>query len=107
METTMELDDLKSAWQALGAAMQKQNALNLHLFLQRKLGKDSKGLRRMYWGKIAQILFGDALIYFGIISTMRYLDVPHLLLCSAFMLAYGVLIVVLGGVTLGLISRID
>ncbi len=107
METTMELDELKSAWNALDRSVQQQSALNLHLFLERKLEKASAGLRRFYWGKIAQILFGDALIYFGIISTMRYLTVPHLLVCSVSMLVYGVLIVALGGVTLGKISRID
>jgi len=107
METAMELDDLKSAWQTLDRHLQQQSALNVHLFRERKLDKVSSGLRRLYWGKIVQILFGDALIYFGIMSTLRYLSVPHLLACSVFMLLYGVLIVVLGGVALGRISRID
>jgi hypothetical protein len=107
MEATMELDELKSAWQTLDRHMQRQSILDLLAFRERKLDKVSSGMRRMYWGKIVQILFGDALIYFGIIGVMRYLTVPHLLFCSAFMLAYGVLIVVLGGVALGRISRID
>jgi hypothetical protein len=107
METAMELDDLKSAWAALDRHLQQQSALNVHLFRERKLDKVSSGLRRLYWGKIVQILFGDTLIYFGIMSTLRYLSVPHLLACSVFMLLYGVLIVVLGGIALGRISRID
>ena len=65
METIMDIDDLKSTWQALDRHMQQQSALNLHLFLERKLDKARSGLRRLYWGKIMQILFGDALIYFG------------------------------------------
>ena len=107
METSMELDDLKTAWQALDRHLQQQSALNVHLFREQKLDKVSADLRRFYWGKIVQILFGDALIYFGILCTMRYLAVPQLLACSVFMLIYGVLIVVLGGITLGRISRID
>jgi hypothetical protein len=107
METAMELDDLKTAWQALDRHLQQQSTLNRHVFRERKLEKVSKGLRWFYWGKIIQILFGDALIYFGILSTMRYVAVPHLLFCSVFMLVYGIVIVVLGGVTLGKISRID
>jgi hypothetical protein len=107
METAMELDELKSAWQAFDRHLQRQSALNIHLFRAQKLDKVSSNLRRFYWGKIVQILFGDALIYFGIVLTMRYLSVSHLLFCSVFMLAYGVLIVVLGGVTLGRISRVD
>ena len=101
METAMELDELKSAWQTLDRHLQQQSALNVHLFRERKLDKVSKGMRRLYWGKIVQILFGDALIYFGIICTMRYLGMPPLLICSVFMLLYGVLIVVFGGISLG------
>jgi hypothetical protein len=107
MERPMELDELKSAWQALDRRMQKESALNLHIFVERKLDKVSARLRRFYWVKIVQILFGDALIYFGIVCAMRYVTVPHLFVCSVFMLLYGALVVVLGGVTLGRISRID
>lgn len=103
----MELDDLKTAWQILDRRMEQQSALNLHIFREGRLDKVRGRLRRLYWGKIAQILFGDALIYFGIMSAIRYHDTPHLLACSVFMLAYGLLIVVLGGVTIGKVSSID
>jgi len=103
----MELDDLKGAWQILDRRLQQQSALNLHIFREGKLDKVRANLRRLYWGKIVQILFGDALIYFGVMSTIRYHDTPHLLACSVFMLAYGLLIVVLGGVIIGKVSRID
>jgi serine/threonine-protein kinase len=107
METTMELDELKSAWQMLDRRLQQQSALNLHLFLERKLDKARSGLRRLYWGKIVQILFGDALIYFGIMAAIGHRDDPPLLACSLFMLAYGVLTVVFGGVSLGRIASVD
>jgi len=107
MEHIMELDDLKTAWQILDRRLEQQSALNLHIFREGKLDKVRGHLRRVYWGKIAQILFGDALIYFGIMSTIRYHDTPPLLACSVFMLAYGLLIVVLGGVTIGKVSSID
>ena len=107
METIMDIDDLKSTWQALDRQMQQQSALNLHLFLERKLDKARSGLRRLYWGKIVQILFGDALIYFGIMAAIGHRADPPLLACSLFMLAYGVLTVVFGGVSLGRIASID
>jgi len=107
METMMDIDELKSTWQMLDRHLQQQSTLNLHLFREGKLDKARSGLRRLYWGKIAQILFGDALIYFGIMACIRHRDVPHLLACSAFMLAYGVLTVVFGGVSLGRIASID
>jgi len=103
----MELDDMKLAWQTLDRRLDLQNALFLHQFKQDRLDKTRSRLRRLYWGKIVQILFGDALIYFGIMSTIHYHDIPHLLACSLFMLAYGLLTVIFGGVTIGRISRID
>jgi hypothetical protein len=107
METTMELDELKSTWQMLDRHLQQQSTLNLHLFRERKLDKARSGLRRLYWGKIVQILFGDALIYFGIMAAIGHRDDPPLLACSLFMLAYGLLTVVFGGVSLGRIASID
>ena len=71
METTMELDELKSAWQTLDRRLERQSALNLHIFVEGKLDKVRASLRRLYWGKIVQILFGDALIYFGIMSAIH------------------------------------
>lgn len=107
METTMDIDELKSAWQTLDRHVQQQSTLNLHLFLEHKLDKARSGLRRLYWGKIVQILFGDALIYFGIMAAIGHRADPPLLACSLFMLAYGLLTVVFGGVSLGRIAGID
>jgi hypothetical protein len=103
----MELDDLKAAWQILDRRLEQQSALNLHIFRESRLDKVRGSLRRLYLGRIAQILFGDALIYFGVISSMRYHAIPHLLFCGLCMLAYGLLIVVLAGVTLARISHVD
>jgi hypothetical protein len=103
----MELDDMKLAWQTLDRRLDLQNALQLYQVRQTQLDKTRSRLRWLYWGKIVQILFGDALIYFGIMSAIRYRDVPHLLACSLFMLAYGLATVIFGGVTIGRIARID
>ncbi len=107
METIMDNDALKSAWQDLSRRIERQDTINLQLLRERKLDKVRSNMRRMYWGKIAQIMFGDALIFFGITTGIHHHAEPHLLACSAFMLAYGVLTVVFGGVTLGKISNID
>ena len=103
----MELDDMKLAWQTLDRRLDLQNALQLHVLRQTQLDKTRWKLRRLYWGKIVQILFGDALIYFGIMSAIRHYNVAHLLVCSLFMLAYGLLTVVFGGMTIGKIASID
>ena len=103
----MELDDMKLAWQTLDRRLDLQNALQLYQVRQTQLDKTRSRLRRLYWGKIVQILFGDALIYFGIMAAIRYRDVPHLLACSVLVLAYGLLTVIFGGVTIGRIASID
>ena len=103
----MELDDMKLAWQTLDRRLDLQNALFLHQFRQDRLDRTRSRLRRLYWNKIVQILFGDALTYFGIMAAIHYRDTPHLLGCSLFLLAYGLLTVVFGGVTLGRIAGID
>lgn len=103
----MELDDMKLAWQTLDRRLDLQNALQLFQIRQTQLDKARSRMRRLYWGKIAQILFGDALIYFGIMAAIRHRDVPHLLACSMLVLAYGLLTVLFGGITIGRIARID
>lgn len=103
----MELDDMKLAWQTLDRRLDLQNALQLYQVRQTQLDKTRSRLRRLYWGKIAQILFGDAFIYFGIMCAIRLHDIPHLLGCSLFMLAYGLVTVIFGGVTIGKIASID
>jgi hypothetical protein len=103
----MELDDMKLAWQTLDRRLDLQNALQVYQFKQDQLDKTRARLRRLYWGKIVQILFGDALILFGIFAVMRYHNDMQLFACALCVLLYGALIVVFGGVTLGKISGID
>lgn len=107
METIMDNDTLKSAWQDLNRRIERHDWINLQLLRERRLDKARASLRQMYWGKIVQILFGDALIYFAVTTGIGYRAQPHLLACSAFILAYGVLTLVFSGVTLGKISNID
>ncbi|TMN24958.1 hypothetical protein [Pseudoxanthomonas sp. X-1] len=107
MDHIMEPDELKAAWQTLGRRIEHSDTLTRQLLRERRLDRVRGNLRWMYAGKIAQILFGDALIYFGITTGLKHLATPHLLACSVFMLAYGVLTLVLAGLTLSRISNID
>jgi hypothetical protein len=103
----MELDDMKLAWQTLDRRLDLQNALSLRQLRRDGLDRTRSRMRKLYWGKIVQILFGDALILFGIFAAMRYQATPQLLACALCVLAYGLLTIVCGGVTLFKISRID
>ncbi|HPA02204.1 MAG TPA: hypothetical protein PLK29_08310 [Chiayiivirga sp.] len=103
----MELDDLKSAWQTLDRRIERQSRLQFQLLRERHLDTVRSRLRRLFWGKIVTILFGDALLYLGIMASIGYRDTPHLLACSLFLLAYGACLIVLGGVALVRIDRVD
>jgi serine/threonine-protein kinase len=103
----MELDDLKTAWQTLDRRLDAQTALNLHIFKDGKLDKARRGLRPLAWGQALQILCGVALIVWAVPFWSAHPDVPYLLLAGIAVHVYGVLMIICGGATVGMISRID
>jgi hypothetical protein len=103
----MELDDLKTAWQTLDRRLDAQTALNLHIFKDGKLEKARRGLRPLACGQAFQMLCGVGLIVLSVPFWSAHLDVPHLLLAGVSVHVYGVLMIICGGATMGLISRID
>jgi len=107
MESTMELDDFKQAWQTLDRRLERQNALNLRLYTDGKLQKARAGLRPLVWGQITQVVFGGLLMLMAGSFWTGHLQVPHLLVSGLIVHAYGLAITILGGITLGMISRID
>jgi hypothetical protein len=103
----MELDDLKTAWQTLDRRLDAQTALNLHIFKDGKLEKARRGLRPLAWGQALQILCGVGLIALSVPFWSAHLDVLPLLLAGISVHVYGVLMIICGGATISMISRID
>lgn len=103
----MELDELKSAWQALDRRLEQHNAIHLQLLKDSKVRKIRASLRPLFWGQIAQILFGIPFILLGVAVWTENRDVLPLLLAGLAVHIYGVASVACGGGTLGLLSRID
>ena len=103
----MELDDLKQAWQTLGRQLERHDALNLQLLRDSKLDKARGSLRPLFWGQIAQILFGLLLLSIGVGCWIQHRDVPHLLAAGLSVHVFGVLTIAMAGVTLGMIARLD
>lgn len=103
----MEPDELKAAWQALERRMAQQNQINLHLFREGKLEKARNSLRPLFWGQIAQMVFGVCMILLGIGCWKHNTGVPALLISGILVHAYGVAATAMAGMTLGLISQID
>ena len=71
METTMELDDFKSAWQALDQRLQLDNTLKLHGLRERNLDKARGNLRPLFWGQVVQTLFGIPFILLAALLWIR------------------------------------
>ena len=72
-----------------------------------KLDKARRGLRPLAWGQAIQMLCGVALILLSVSFWSAHLDAPPLLFAGLVVHAYGVLMIIFGGATVGLIRRID
>lgn len=107
METTMEFDDMKAAWQTLDRRLEQQHELNLQLFRDSRVDKARSGLRPLFWGQIAQILFGVLMILLGVSVWSNHREVTHLLVSGIVVHVYGVVAIMLAAITIGMIQRLD
>ena len=107
MDTTMELDDVKSAWQALDRRLELDNRLKLHALHERSTHQTRRALRPLFWGQIAQILF--ALPFIALAALLWMSHPVHLATIVAGVLvhAYGVLTITCAGVVLGQLGKVD
>jgi len=104
---TMELDDLKSAWQSLDRRLQLDNALRLDDLRERRLDKARGNLRPLLFGMAVQALLGIGLVVLGVACWHRNMDVPGLLLTGIVLHAFGVLNVAFAGIVTGLAASMD
>ena len=103
----MDFDDMKAAWQTLDRRLEQQHALNLQLFRDSRADKARSGLRPLFWGQIAQIFFGVLMILLGVSVWSNHREVTHLLISGIIVHVYGVVAIMLAGITLGMIQRLD
>jgi hypothetical protein len=103
----MELDDFKTAWQALERRLAEQNALNFTLLKERKVTQAKAQLRPLVIGQTVQLLAGLVMsLLFGSFWVDQ-LEKPHLLLCGLALHAYGILFIILAGRELYAIHQLD
>jgi len=107
MDTTMEFDDMKAAWQTLDRRLEQQHALNLQLFRDSRADKARSGLRPLFWGQVAQIFFGVLMILLGVSVWSSQRELSGLFVSGIIVHVYGVLAIMLAGITLGMIQRLD
>jgi hypothetical protein len=107
METTMDNDDLKAAWQDLSRRIESQNALNMELLRDRKLEKMRRSLLPLVIGQVLQIALGVGLVVLGVVCWKRNLHVASYLVAGIVVHAFGIATAALAGITLGLIATLD
>ena len=103
----MELDEMKLAWQELGAKLEEQRTLNLQLIRNHGLDKLRRGLRPLVWGQSLQLLIGVALATWAVIFWLSHRQMLHLLVCGLLMQGFGLLMILSSARVLELVRRID
>jgi hypothetical protein len=107
MDTTMELDELKQAWQTLDRRLQQHNAMQFQLLRDKRIDKMKSSLRPLFWGQTLSILLGVCMVLLGVDVWPSHRDVPHLLIAGILMHVYGVATVIASGMVCGMIAGID
>lgn len=103
----MELDELKSAWQALDRQLQRQKQVNLQLFTETRLRKARASLRWLLAMGIGQVAIGALVTVFCARFWIAHLHQPALMLSGIALHAYGVAMIVAGVTEILLIVRTD
>ena len=102
----MDFEEMKRAWQQLNQRMDQQLAISQKQFKDAQTTKARHALRPLIWTQIFQDLFGVVLILMAVVYWSNH-DEAHQILSGLIVHAYGILIVILAGMTYGKISRID
>lgn len=87
----MELDEMKLAWQTMGAQLERQNAIHLELMRGRQTDRLRSHLRPLLWGQSLQIVLGVALMLWGISFWATHTGIWQAMACGIFMQLSGTL----------------
>ena len=107
MDTPLELDDFKAAWQTLDARLARQDALQLELLRGQKQAQARRNLRPLVFGMALQAVLGLGLVLLGVGCWRQNLDVPGLLVAGIALHAFGVLHIAFAGIVTGLATTLD
>lgn len=103
----MELDEMKTAWEALNRQLKRDSAINLAMYTHQKVTSARASLRPLFWGQMLQILFG---IPFLLLAAMLWSTRPHavsVIVAGVVVHAYGIGCIITAGVVMGAIHNID
>jgi hypothetical protein len=103
----MELEELKSAWQALDRQLKRESAITLAMYTDQKLAGARSTLRPLARGQMLQ-LFGGMLVL--LLSGLLWSTGPtaiSVIVAGVVVNAYGIASVISAGMVLGAIAQID
>jgi hypothetical protein len=103
----VELDDLKTTWQALDRKLEQQRTLSLHVIRDGKLAAARRGLRPLWLGQLLQIIAGLCLMLLFAPIWIARMGTLHLMVPALLLHAYGLMLVLFAVRTLHLIGCID
>ncbi|MFK2854210.1 hypothetical protein ISP18_06385 [Dyella humi] len=104
---TVELDDMKHAWQTLQVQLEQQQRLHQRLLMESRLDKMRHGLRPLVLGQSIQLAFGVAIMLWGISFWSVRMEVLHWLIVGVLVQLLGMSLVLAAARNLHLIQRID
>ncbi len=105
--TYSELDDLKSTWQTLNRNLERQHALAIDQFREKKLTRFQAGFRRLVIGQIIQIICGGFLALIAGSFWVNHLGVVHLMVYGLSVHLYAIMLIVFAARDLYLIKHFD
>jgi serine/threonine-protein kinase len=104
---TIELDDLKAAWQRLDRRLARQEAIALDGLRHRRLDGVRATLRPLRWGQRLQIPLGVLVAVWAAWTWRSRWDMVTVRIAAFVVQAYGVALIVAGAQTLAMLARID
>lgn len=107
MTASIDFDRLQAAWQVLDRRVERQNELLLQQARRSSVQALRRRLRPLAWGQATQMLVGVGLLAMAVPVWSRHSDLPHVLVSGLLLHAYAIASIMLGGVTLGLLSRLQ
>ena len=107
MESIMELDQLKSAWQSIDRRLQQQNALSLHALRQGNTRRMHSNLRPLVRGQAIQMLIGVAGLLMLAPIWIAHRNDLAVLICGVVLHAYCIGLIVVGALVQTQVARIN
>jgi len=103
----MELDDLKTAWQALDSRMARQNALGALMYRESRLNRASRLLRPLWMGQVVQVVAGIGWVAGAVAFWTAHRDSTYWLVCGLLLQLYGLMFILAAARNFYLMGRID